>query len=247
MLTKTSTSATSYLTDWPAHYYELDTAAERKHALDEAEAEGLFVPADLCRRELLLHRFFSINPSGTVDAFTHAFTMIQASASAGVSFFQKKSKKRELQSYMMELCLQDFSQYADNTAENSKITDNCTKNGNELPKNDTSQHTSAEIWELTLKEEWQDFARRFIASCAGSKAYCATIFGVMPMNDSKAAEKIAAEILLVTKDYPALFGCEEVFAPFRQVMCDTYCQMIEAGENYLNAECRHASRAGLLD
>ena len=49
------------------------------------------------------------------------------------------------------------------------------------------------------------------------------------------AEKLAAEILLVTRDYPALFDLADEFAPFRKVMIETFCQMIENGETYLQA------------
>lgn len=84
-----------------------------------------------------------------------------------------------------------------------------------------------------LTEEWRDFACSFLSSCTGSKAYCSTLFGFVPIKDTIVAEKIAEEILLVTKNYPAKLGLSEEFGPFRQIMCDTYCQMIEHGEQYI--------------
>ena len=39
----------------------------------------------------------------------------------------------------------------------------------------------------------------------------------------------------VTRDYPALFDLADEFAPFRKVMIETFCQMIENGETYLQA------------
>lgn len=77
--------------------------------------------------------------------------------------------------------------------------------------------------------------RGLISSCTGSKAYCSTLFGFVPIKDAKVAEKLAAEILLVTRDYPALFDLADEFAPFRKVMIETFCQMIENGETYLQA------------
>lgn len=133
-----------------------------------------------------------------------AWTMIQASSAAGVSFLKKKRLTAELETYMRELCL---------------LWD--------TPRSETE--------EKILMEEWRDFARTFIASCTGSKAYCSTLFGFVPIKDTVIAEKIAAEILLVTRDYPGKLGLADTFAPFRQVMCDTYCQMIEQGETYLSS------------
>lgn len=83
-------------------------------------------------------------------------------------------------------------------------------------------------------EEWRDFAIYFIHSCSDSKAYCSTLFGIVPIKDSLVAEKIANEILLVTSEYPKNFHLEQTFAPFREVMCEVYCQMIENGETYLH-------------
>lgn len=87
---------------------------------------------------------------------------------------------------------------------------------------------------MVLTEEWCDFARYFISSCVGSKGYCSTLFGFVPIKDATVAEKIAAEIQLVTRDYPARFGYEEAFRPLHRILCDTYCSMIEGGADYLN-------------
>lgn len=87
---------------------------------------------------------------------------------------------------------------------------------------------------MVLTEEWYDFARYFISSCVGSKGYCSTLFGFVPIKDATVAEKIAAEIGLVTRDYPARFGYEEAFRPLNRILCDTYCSMIEGGADYLD-------------
>ena len=76
--------------------------------------------------------------------------------------------------------------------------------------------------EMIRAEEWRDFARAFLASCTDSKAYCSTLFGFVPIKDAVVAEKIAAEITLVTEEYPAKLGLSEEFAPFRKIMQETY-------------------------
>ena len=89
--------------------------------------------------------------------------------------------------------------------------------------------TAGEEELVILMAEWQDFAGCLIRTCADSKAYCSTLFGFVPIKDSTIAEKIAAEIRLVTKDYPARFGLDDRFLPLYRVMCDTYHQMVEIG------------------
>ena len=168
---------TDYTKDWPARYYDIPTGALRREHLKRAKAEGFAVPADSYREMLCERRFFSEKKDGTVDGFFRAWTMIKASAAAGVSFFQKKRQKKELLTYMKDLCL-------------------------------SPDDLLPESADAVLIEEWQD---------------------------AKVAEKLAAEILLVTRDYPALFDLADEFAPFRKVMIETFCQMIENGETYLQA------------
>lgn len=86
---------------------------------------------------------------------------------------------------------------------------------------------------MVLNEEWSDFARYFILSCIGNKNYCSTLFGLVPIKDATVAEKIAAEIQLVTRDYPSCFGYEEEFMPLNRILRDTYCNIIEGGADYL--------------
>lgn len=197
MLTKDiSSQSMDYLKDWPAHYYDIPTGTLRMKYLDTALENGLAVKADHYRKKLCQKRFFSQNPAGNVDGFLHAWTMIKASASAGVSFFQKKRLMRELESYLKDLCLLDY------------VSEN-------------------EIEAEVLTAEWSDFARYFIASCIGSKSYCSTLFGFVPIKDATIAEKIVAEIDVVTKEYPAKLGYEEAFIPLRNIIKDTYQEMIQ--------------------
>ena len=92
---------TDYTKDWPARYYDIPTGALRREHLKRARSEGFAVPTDSYREMLCERRFFSANKDGTVDCFFHAWTMIKASAAAGVSFFQKKRQKKELLTYMI--------------------------------------------------------------------------------------------------------------------------------------------------
>lgn len=197
MLTKNKTSNDiDYLKDWPARYYDIPTGTLRMKYLDRAQENGLAVESDHYRKKLCQKRFFTQNSSGNVDGFLHAWTMIKASSSAGVSFFQKKRLIRELESYLKDFCLLDY------TPENEMEAD-------------------------VLAEEWSDFARYFISSCVGSKGYCSTLFGFVPIKDSTVAEKIAAEIDVVTKEYPAKLGYEDAFVPLRNIIKDTYQEMIQ--------------------
>ena len=185
-----------YLQDWPTHYYDIPTGTLRMEYLKKAQENELSSKADDYRKELCEKRFFHQNNTGNVDGFLHAWMMIKASSVAGISFFQKKRLTRELESYMRDLCLLDFT-----------------------PKDEEQ--------DAVLAEEWSDFARYFISSCTGSKGYCSTLFGFVPIKDAMVAEKIAAEIDVVTKEYPAKLGYEEAFLPLRNIMLDTYEQMIQ--------------------
>lgn len=83
-----------------------------------------------------------------------------------------------------------------------------------------------------LLDEWNDFARQFIASCVGSRTYCSTLFGFVPVKDAVVAKKLAEEIELVTGRYPAQLGHAEAFLPLREIFIHNYCQMIENGQSY---------------
>ena len=47
-----------------------------------------------------------------------------------------------------------------------------------------------------------------------------------------AVGKIAEEIDFVTRTYPQKLELADEFAPFREVMVNTYCNMIENGSSY---------------
>lgn len=201
-LRNSNLDVTDYLKEWPSHYYEIPTAMKRKEALEEAERQGISVPADVYRKKLCEKRFFTRNSEGTVDLFMYAWMMIKAASKIGSPLFGTKKIYKELESYLEDLCLTDYEA----------------------------------AWQeerSVIDEEWRDFAKCLINSCAESKNYSYTLFGFVRIADAVVAEKIAAEIFLVTRDYPAHFGLDTKFAPLREVMCDTYCQMIENAEDYL--------------
>lgn len=91
-----------------------------------------------------------------------------------------------------------------------------------------------------LREEWGDFAERFIDACAQSRNYGYTLpwLGLGRCSDSAIAEKIAVEIFFITRDYPAHFGMEAQFLPLREVMCETYLRMIANAGEYLDRACQ---------
>lgn len=68
-----------------------------------------------------------------------------------------------------------------------------------------------------IEAEWQDFAQSFIAGCTGNKAYCSTLFGLVPIKDQNVAVKIAEEIENVLLKYPALFQMQDTFLPLYKV------------------------------
>ena len=133
--------------------------------------------------------------------------MIQATGAGGVSFFQKKRQKKELCGYFSQLGIQM-----------------------EETKNVEKEPDREDACGYVLEEEWKNFAYTYLAYCTGSRAYCSTLFGIVPIKDAAVAEKIAKDIDLVTKDYPAAFGLEEAVRPFRSIMVDSFCQYVPNGE-----------------
>ena len=204
MQTNQTSTNIDYLADWPTHYYDIPTGAERIRYLDAAAAQGMADPADPYRRRLCEKRFFSINETGTADAFMRAWMMIQISSASGASFIGKKRQKRKLEDHMRDLCLLDHE-----------------------PENEAEQ--------AALEAEWRDFAECFLSACTGSKSYRSTLFGLVPISDAAVAEKMALEIIEVTRNYPAQFGLAETFRPLFAILKQLYCQTVEHGADYWDA------------
>ena len=83
-----------------------------------------------------------------------------------------------------------------------------------------------------LLEEWRQFARFWIESCAGDRSYDSTAFGLFRLGDERLGKKIAAEIHEVTSTIPARFGLAEELRAFRRVMKETYIAMVDHGDRY---------------
>ena len=196
-----------YLSEWPAHYYEIEDINERERVLQLAIEQKLDPVLDEKRLMVLRKRFGDHPAEKRADRFLHAWMMIQAAGAGGVSIFQKKRQKKELCEYLMQLGIR--TDEIKNVEKNSDVEETC---GN------------------ILEEEWKNFAYTYLASCTGSRAYCSTLFGIVPIKDAAVAEKIAQDIDLVTKDYPAAFGLEEAVRPFRSIMVEAFGQYIPDGE-----------------
>lgn len=83
-----------------------------------------------------------------------------------------------------------------------------------------------------LEEEWADFARRYIISCAKSKNYCSTFFSIIPLKYDAIAQKLAEEIDLVTRIYPDKFEMAQDFLPLRRMFMDAYYQLVDDADLY---------------
>ena len=195
-----------YLSDWPTHYYEIEDINERERILQLAIEQKLDPIYDEKRLSVLKKRFGEHPSEKRADRFLHAWMMIQATGAGGVSFFQKKRKKKALCGYLAQLGIRMDEMQSEEKNSDDEETFGCV-----------------------LEEEWKNFAYTYLASCTGSRAYCSTLFGIVPIKDAAVAEKIAQDIDLVTRDYPAAFGLEESVSPFRNIMVDAFCQYIPNG------------------
>ena len=79
-----------YLSEWPAHYYEIEDINERERILQLAIEQKLDPALDEKRLLILRKRFGDHPAEKRADLFLRAWMMIQAASAGGVSFFQKK-------------------------------------------------------------------------------------------------------------------------------------------------------------
>lgn len=80
-----------------------------------------------------------------------------------------------------------------------------------------------------MKREWRDFARTLLISCADTRAYRTALFGMIDLGDRVTAMRIAEEIDTVTGIYPDSLACRELFQPLREVMIQTYRDILNDG------------------
>lgn len=83
-----------------------------------------------------------------------------------------------------------------------------------------------------LIREWRDFARKYLIICCKSPSYKTVGFGLIHINDEKAAFKIAAEIDLVTRKIPSRFDLDQACLSFRNTVVQVYCELLENGQDY---------------
>ncbi len=83
-----------------------------------------------------------------------------------------------------------------------------------------------------LIREWRDFARKYLIICCKSSSYKTVGFGLIHINDEKAAFKIAAEIDLVTRTIPSRFDLDQDCLAFRNTVVQVYCELLENGFEY---------------
>lgn len=83
-----------YLLEWPAHYYEIEDINERERILQLAIEQKLDPALDEKRLLILRKRFGDHPAEKRADHFLRAWMMIQAASAGGVSFFQKKDRKK---------------------------------------------------------------------------------------------------------------------------------------------------------
>ena len=82
----------------------------------------------------------------------------------------------------------------------------------------TVYQTASAAEQKQLEQEWRYFSREYILSCQNSKNYCTTLLGLVSMPDEDVKEKILAECLRVTKEYPATLDLEELYHPLHIIM-----------------------------
>lgn len=75
-----------------------------------------------------------------------------------------------------------------------------------------------------------EFARELISSSLKSRSYGSTLFGMVPMRDKDVAQKFAAEIRLVTVEYPDKLGLKEEFSFLYQCMRKVFFELVPEAE-----------------
>ncbi len=90
-----------------------------------------------------------------------------------------------------------------------------------------------------LHEEWKTFSKEWILSCIGSHSYKQIAVGIGHVSDKNVAMRIANDIECITKKLPAQFQLEESCKEFREIMIQTYQEMLENGEEYWKLYCNN--------
>ena len=192
----------NYLDYWPEHYYEIDDPAIRKTVLMQAIDQKLDPACDSFRLTLLEKRYKITDKKNRTIDTFMRAWTMIKAADATGVNFFQKRYQKRELEKLM----------VDLCLLDSPVT--------------------SEAEQSVLEAEWAAFARFYIITCTGSKAYCSTLFGIVPIRDTSVASKIADEIDLVTRRYPASLNLADSFIPLRKVFSEIYCKMIENGIDY---------------
>ena len=79
------------------------------------------------------------------------------------------------------------------------------------------------------------FAGELIEASLKSRSYGSTLFGMVPMREKDVSQKLAAEIRLVSHDYPAQLGLQQDFDFLYQEMKDVFFELVPDAEKYWSA------------
>lgn len=80
--------------------------------------------------------------------------------------------------------------------------------------------SASEDQKNAIHAQWEQFAHMLISSCAKSRSYGSTLFGIVPMKESGVYTKLAEEIEMVCCTYPKKFGMQKAFEPLYLCMQD---------------------------
>lgn len=94
----------------------------------------------------------------------------------------------------------------------------------------TEYQTASGSQKEAIENEWVDFSKTYINCCVGNQQYGSACFGMIPLNQQAVNEKIKNEISLVTREYPARLGMEELFRPLNEIMLRTFLQTTKASD-----------------
>jgi hypothetical protein len=85
-----------------------------------------------------------------------------------------------------------------------------------------------------LKSELLDLGARYLYSCADSKTYGSTLFGMIPMKDRQVAMKIYLDIKKISVDVPSKYGLSDIALPLKEALEASFASLIENGADILN-------------
>ncbi len=95
---------TSYLENWPEHYYEIKNINEREDTLNIVLKENPNED-DILRLELLHTRFGKEKKHKRADLFMRGWINCKTLSTEKIHFYNKKRMEKELREYLEDLCV----------------------------------------------------------------------------------------------------------------------------------------------